>query len=237
MIIGRLKGGLGSGFHGHKGRKGEVGGSIARGVLSTTDKPITIDSMGVRVRDAEGVAKGVDAGIADTLEELHKMGYNSAQSASGLMVDYPYPDRRSRGVGYIAFWKHKNTPEQLQSIKDAAIASGMYIGENDIFFSPAITVRMPYTNDMSSFDVLRDQANAVADKFSGGDYKVIGTDKFLSTWLPKREATLENLIDKHGGKLIDDTKVSNMWDSFITNLKTITYKNKESTRLLGKLAR
>lgn len=34
MLIGRLKGGVGSGFHGHKGRKGLVGGSVARGVLS-----------------------------------------------------------------------------------------------------------------------------------------------------------------------------------------------------------
>lgn len=31
----RLKGGIGSGFHGHKGRIGEVGGSVARGILSS----------------------------------------------------------------------------------------------------------------------------------------------------------------------------------------------------------
>ena len=35
MIIGRLKGGIGSGFHGHQGRPGQEGGSLPRGVLSS----------------------------------------------------------------------------------------------------------------------------------------------------------------------------------------------------------
>jgi hypothetical protein len=40
MLIGRLKGGLGSGFHGHKGRPGKVGGSTARGMLNSESKII-----------------------------------------------------------------------------------------------------------------------------------------------------------------------------------------------------
>jgi hypothetical protein len=64
MIIGRLKGGIGSGFHDHKGRKGLVGGSAARGVLSSDTKQFRF-----LVKDTESMREVDTIPLAGRAEE------------------------------------------------------------------------------------------------------------------------------------------------------------------------
>jgi hypothetical protein len=215
------KGGAGSGFHGHKGRPGFVGGSSVEGSSASN---IRFTEQGNRVSKVEGVSDSIDTGIAYIIDDLHKMGYKTVQCCSGLNIDHPKDVHP--GSGYIAFINSNNTSEQLQNIRNAANAAGMHIQTDDVFFSPATTVRMPQTVDMSFHSDLVKAANIEADKLVY-DNNHEDTRTFLDKWLPVREEILDRLVNEHGGYIEDDSILNDIWQSFITNLKDITSRNKE----------
>ncbi|MFA5035659.1 MAG: hypothetical protein WC479_00580 [Candidatus Izemoplasmatales bacterium] len=85
----RLKGGAGSGFHGHKGRPGEVGGSAPKG--SSPGTPVVMD---------KGSSKSVISDLENN--KLYRAGYSkSAQFYDKQVMLKPVTSRaRSRATNY-----------------------------------------------------------------------------------------------------------------------------------------
>jgi hypothetical protein len=176
--------------------------------------------MGVRVSDAEGVAEGVDAGIASTLEIIAKAGYKTVASASGLDADYPNPEQRTNAGGYISFLKTRNTPEQIVNIANAAKSAGLSVEYDETYFTPSITVRIPYTNDMTGHEEIIEEASAPIDKQFGVEHSWdLDSKTFINEWLPARNKLLEEVIQKHGGLFKDDAKTVEMWKAFSDALR------------------
>jgi len=174
-----------------------------------------LDDLGVRVRD-KPLSKGLDAGIADELQAINDAGYTTIQSMSGLKSDYPSGARYSSD-GYMSFLKSKNSPEQQQEIIEAATKAGLAVKpDSEIFFQPAVTVRSGMTVDRIPREVLRLQANEVANA-KIGDYQTKVRGKggdIFDRWLDVRDKELKKLINEHGGMLEDDASIYNMWRKF-----------------------
>lgn len=121
-MIGRLKGGIGSGFHGHKGRLGEVGGSIARGVLQTKVEPQTNLNTHDDTSASEPVIKNPFAN-PPIVYELAEHGY----------VKIPVNANIDMSAEYKASWGDNENAKQSDYHPESQVH--MWI-EPDMYFSP-----------------------------------------------------------------------------------------------------
>lgn len=212
----------------------DQGGQVAPGGAADQGELTRINDMGVRVADAK-VAKGVDAGIADVLDAVNDAGYATVQSASGLDLDYPTPERRSNGGGYLAFWKKDLTEQQEKDIIAAAEKTGIVVDPNaDIFLAPAITVRPAPADLYARKERVQEEAGKQAAEELGLPYEMGPSVAFPSKqtvqtadwprgmfnkWLERRDAIMAERKATHKDVyVLNDAQVNRKWDDFVEAL-------------------
>ncbi len=204
----------GRGWHGESGRHRQAALGIKSGRHKRPAKPrlghIYYDTMGVRVRDIP-TASGVDAGIAEVIQALNDAGFKTAQSMSGLKVDYTGKgaERYVPAGGYMAFWKDQITEDQVRQIHKAARKAGLYVDDGPVWFSEAAVVRTGvFKSGRTRTDIIQE-----ANRLSGLH---VGVPDFLER-LPERDRIVKRLKQEEGG-YIPDAQIRRNWKKFVKEL-------------------
>ncbi len=201
------------GWHGEPGRHAQAARGIKSGRHKQAAKPslgyVYHDTMGVRVRDVPA-ASGVDAAIAEVIQALNDAGFKTAQSMSGLKVDYTGKgEGRYSPGGYMAFWKTDITEDQVRQIHRAARKAGMYVDDGPIWFSEAAVVRTGVFKSGRTRADLIEEANQLSGLRTG-------RPDFLER-LPERDRILKRLKQEAGG-YVSDAESTRMWEKFTKEL-------------------
>ena len=151
--------------------------------------------------------------------------YSSIQSCSGTKRDHAGKEEAS---GYIGFLKHSNPVTLTDHVKIAADAAGLAYAEDDIFFSPAVVVRVPSAKDGIGLEELIEEANKVANKAIGKpeNFDMVGaglSNDDMGKWINARDAEKVRLIEEeHGGRYdVPDRVIATQWITFAEELKKL----------------
>lgn len=164
---------------------------------------------GVRVGEAYGVTKGVNAGIVEPLELLNSGYYTTYKSSSGMPSDYP--DKTIPPQGYISFKTADLDEFKIANIKKVAGDTGFSVKETTRDGINTLEVLLPYTEDFTSLDKINE---LVAEKVGTAPKK--GEERALFDERVRK--TTARIVREHGGQLLNDGLIAAAWSNFTDTL-------------------
>lgn len=174
---------------------------------------------GVRTTEAYNVAKGVNAGIAETLERLNASDYKTHKSSSGMTADYP---ETSLKPGYISFKIDDIGANRAGRIETAAKKAGLFPFRTKDGDADILRVELPLTMDLTPAAELQKLILNIMPKEPKTE---AGKKLWQANYNDAYIKATERVIKLHGGRP-NDAQIEALWKDFG---EQVVKKNKAKT--------